>query len=374
MGATDQVETLIIGAGQTGLAAGYYLAKRGLPSLIVDANDRVGDQWRRRYGSLRLFSPARWDGLPGMAFPAPGWSSPTGRQMGDFLESYAASFGLPVRTGVQVERLSAGDASGGFIVETSASRIRARRVIVATGAFNVPMIPKVAGQLDPSIRQLHSNAYHEPSDLADGPVLVVGLGHSGADIAFEIARTHRTVVSGTPRGELPFPVLDTWRARLFLPLLSFVENHVLTIRTPIGRRAASESRILSAPLLRVRRTELREAGVELHESRVATVQDGRPVLEDGTVVDVANIIWCTGARPDYSWIELPVTGPDGWPLERRGVSPVDGLYFLGVPFQYGLTSMLIHGADRDAKYVVDRIAERVTAARRRGSLEAAPAA
>jgi putative flavoprotein involved in K+ transport len=373
--ATDEVETLIIGAGQTGLAAGYYLAKRDLPFLIVDANDRVGDQWRRRYDSLRLFSPARWDGLPGKPFPAPGWSSPTGRQMGDFLESYVATFGLPVRTGVQVERLSsAGDASGGFIASTSTTRIRARRVIVATGAFNVPMIPEVAGKLDPAIRQLHSNAYHDPSDLAAGPVLVVGLGHSGADIAFEVARTHRTVVSGKPHGELPFPVLDTWRARLFLPLLSFMENHVLTIRTPIGRRAALESRILSAPLLRVRRAELREAGVELHESRVAGVQDGRPVLEDGTVVDVATVIWCTGSRPDYSWIELPVTGPDGWPLERRGVSPIDGLYFLGVPFQYGLTSMLIHGADRDAKHVVDRIAERVKAARRGGSLEAAPAA
>jgi putative flavoprotein involved in K+ transport len=364
---TETVETLIIGAGQTGLAAGYFLAKRGSPYLILEANERIGDQWRRRYDSLRLFSPARWDGLPGKAFAAPGWSSPTGRQMADHLQTYAAWFGLPVRTGVRVDRLSpAGDGSDDFIAVSGDTRIRARQVIVATGAFTVPKIPDIAGRLDPAIRQLHSSEYRNPSQLADGPVLVVGLGHSGADIAFEVARTHRTLLSGKPHGELPFRVLDTWRARLFLPILAFAERHVLTIRTPIGRRAASQSRVLPAPLLRVRRTDLERAGVEWHEARVASAQDGKPVIEDGSVLDVATVIWCTGSRPDYSWIEPSVAGPDGWPVERRGVSEVPGLYFLGVPFQYGLTSMLIDGAARDAQYVVERIAERVRAS------EAAP--
>jgi putative flavoprotein involved in K+ transport len=338
---TETVETLIIGAGQTGLAAGYFLAKRGSPYLILEANERIGDQWRRRYDSLRLFSPARWDGLPGKAFAAPGWSSPTGRQMADHLQTYAAWFGLPVRTGVRVDRLSpAGDGSDDFIAVSGDTRIRARQVIVATGAFTVPKIPDIAGRLDPAIRQLHSSEYRNPSQLADGPVLVVGLGHSGADIAFEVARTHRTLLSGKPHGELPFRVLDTWRARLFLPILAFAERHVLT--------------------------NLDRAGVEWHEARVASAQDGKPVLEDGSVLDVATVIWCTGSRPDYSWIEPSVAGPDGWPVERRGVSEVPGLYFLGVPFQYGLTSMLIDGAARDAQYVVERIAERVRAS------EAAP--
>jgi putative flavoprotein involved in K+ transport len=282
--------------------------------------------------------------------------------MADHLESYAAWFGLPVRTGVRVDRLTpVGDGSGDFVALAGETRIRARQVIVATGAFTVPRIPDVAGRLDPAIRQLHSSQYRNPSQLRDGPVLVVGLGHSGADIAFEAARTHRTIVSGKPHGELPFRVFDTWRARLLLPLLGFVESHVLTIRTPMGRKAAARSRVLPAPLLRVRRAELDRAGVERHESRVASVLDGKPVLEDGTVLDVATIIWCTGSRPDYGWIEPSVTGPDGWPVERRGVSDVPGLYFLGVPFQYGLTSMLIDGAARDARYVVDRLAERVGA-------------
>lgn len=371
---TEHVETLIIGAGQTGLAAAYHLSKRGLPLLVVDANDRIGDQWRRRYDSLRLFSPARWDGLPGKAFPAPGWSSPTGRQMADHLEAYAAWIGAPVRTGVAVDRLSpAGDGSDDLIAAAGDMRIRARQVIVATGAFSIPNIPEIAGRLDPEIRQLHSSDYHNPSQLADGPVLVVGLGHSGADIALEVARTHRTVVSGRPHGELPFRVLETWRARLFLPVLAFMEQHVLTIRTPIGRRASAESRILPAPLLRVRRVDLDRAGVERHESRVASVVDGRPALEDGTILDVATIIWCTGSRPDYSWIEPAVTGDDGWPVEERGVSTVPGLYFLGVPFQYGLTSQLIDGADRDARHVVERIADRVRATVAAGPREPAVA-
>ncbi len=371
---TEHVETLIIGAGQTGLAAAYHLSKRGLPLLVVDANDRIGDQWRRRYDSLRLFSPARWDGLPGKAFPAPGWSSPTGRQMADHLEAYAAWIGAPVRTGVAVDRLSpAGDGSDDLIAAAGDMRIRARQVIVATGAFSIPNIPEIAGRLDPEIRQLHSSEYHNPSQLADGPVLVVGLGHSGADIALEVARTHRTVVSGRPHGELPFRVLETWRARLFLPVLAFMEQHVLTIRTPIGRRASAESRILPAPLLRVRRVDLDRAGVERHESRVASVVDGRPALEDGTILDVATIIWCTGSRPDYSWIEPAVTGDDGWPVEERGVSAVPGIYFLGVPFQYGLTSQLIDGADRDARHVVERIADRVRATVAAGPREPAVA-
>jgi putative flavoprotein involved in K+ transport len=280
--------------------------------------------------------------------------------MADHLESYAEWLGSPVRTGVRVDRLArVDDGSDAFLAVAGDTRIHARQVIVATGAFTVPRIPEIAGRLDPRIRQLHSSEYHNPSQLPDGPVLVVGLGHSGADIAVEVARTHRTFVSGKPHGELPFPVLDTWRARLFLPVLGLVETHVLTIRTPLGRRAAARSRVVPAPLLRVRRADLDRAGVTRHDARVVGVLDGKPVLEDGTVLDVATIVWCTGSQPDYSWIEPPVTGADGWPTEERGVSPVAGLYFLGIPFQYGLTSILIDGADRDARYVVDRIVKRV---------------
>jgi putative flavoprotein involved in K+ transport len=353
---TEWMETLIIGAGQAGLAAGYYLAQRHQPFVIVDAHARVGDQWRHRYESLHLFSPARWDGLPGMAFPAPGWSYPSGRQMGDFIEAYATRFDLPVRRSTRVDRLvRATDGTDDFIAVAGSQTFRARQVIVATGATTVPAVPAIAADLDPAIRQIHASQYHDPTQLDDGGVLVVGLGHSGADIALEVAASHPTVLVGRAHGEVPFRVLDSWRAHVFLRILGLVEDHVLTIRTPIGRRALSRSRVLAAPLLRVRSSDLARAGVERHDVRLSGTRDGKPVLGDGTVIDAATVIWATGFRPEYSWIEPAVVAPDGWPDMDRGISPVPGLYFLGVPFQFGVTSTLIHGVARDARYVVDRM-------------------
>jgi putative flavoprotein involved in K+ transport len=203
-------------------------------------------------------------------------------------------------------------------------------------------------------------------------VLVVGLSHSGADIAFEAAKSHRTIVSGKAEGQLPVGV-DTLRGRLAWPVVSFAFAHVLTIRTPMGRTMRPLVRHGGGLLLRVRLPELDAAGVERHDAKTVGVQDGKPVLADGTVVDVANVIWCTGFLRDYSWIGAPVMGDDGYPVEVRGVSPtVPGLYFLGVPFSYAFTSMLVAGAGRDAKYVVDRIAERVR--ERGGATTMAPAA
>lgn len=371
---TERVDTLVIGAGQAGLAAGHYLSRLGRPFLLLDANERIGDQWRRRWDSLRLFSPARWDGLPGRPFPAPSWSYPTGREMADYIEDYAAWSELPIRTAMRVDRLvRADDGSDDLIAHAAERRFRARQVIVATGAFSVPKVPSVAASLDRAIRQFHSSDYRNPSQLADGPVLVVGVGHSGADIAYEVAATHPTFLSGAAHGEVPFRVLDTWRARLFLPLLAFAEDHLITIRTPMGRKAAAKSRVVPPPLLRVRRTDLDLAGVERREARVAGARDGKPALDDGAVLGVSNVIWATGYRPSYGWIELPITGDDGWPIEHRGVSPERGLYFVGVPFQFGLASILIHGASKDAKYVVDRIADRVGATVPVGRSEPVPA-
>lgn len=359
--ATERIDTLVIGGGQTGLAAGYHLAQRGLPYVILDADARIGDHWRERWDSLRLYSPARSDSLPGMPFPAPAFSYPTGREMGDYLASYAAKFDLPVRSGVRVERLD--PTADGFLAGTSdGGRIAARQVIVATGAFQMPAVPSFAADLDPGIRQLHSHEYHDPSQLREGPALVVGLSHSGADIAFEVAKSHRTILSGRAHGQIPFRVIDTAKGRVVWPIISFLFAHVLTIRTPMGRRMRAEVRKGGGPLLRVRLPDLDAAGVERHEARLAGVQDGKPTLADGTVLDVSNVIWCTGYRRDHSWIGAPVVGPDGWPEEVRGVSPtVPGLYFLGIPFSYAFTSMLVAGAGRDAKFVVDRIAERVGA-------------
>lgn len=360
-------DVVVIGGGQAGLAAGYHLAKRSVDFVILEANQRVGDTWRNRYDSLRLYSPARYDALPGFSFPLRRDAYPTGHQMAEYLESYATHFRLPVETGVVVEGLDpAHDASDGYVVNAGGRRYEASQVIVATGAFKHPHVPEFAGQLDPSIRQLHSHEYRNPNQLADGPVLVVGVSHSGSDIAFEVAQSHHTILSGKSHGELPFSV-DSRVSRITWPLVKFMAWNVLTLSTPIGRKMAPEVRKGGAPLLRVRRADLLKAGVEWFEHRTVGVQDGKPVLADGRVLDVANVIWCTGFRPDYGWIRLPIVDEDGWPNQTRGVvASAPGLYFLGLLFQYSFTSMLVLGAGRDAAYVVDRVAARarITPARR----------
>jgi putative flavoprotein involved in K+ transport len=353
-------DVVVIGAGQTGLAAGHHLARRGIEFVILEADQRVGDIWRRRYDSLLLYSPAKYNALPGLPFPLPGHTFPTGRQMADYLEAYAAHHDLPVRTGERVVRLApAGGGGDGYELTAGDARYRARQVIVATGPFQRPFVPEFAAHLDPAIRQVHSSDYRNPGQLTDGPVLVVGVSHSGADIAYEVAKAgHRTILSGTDRGQLPFSV-DSRRMRLAWPLMRFVASRVLTLSTPMGRKMAPKVRAHGGPLLRVRRPDLEHAGIRRYPARTAGVQDGRPLLADGTVVDVANVIWCTGFHPDFGWIELPVAGEDGWPQQYRGVAELaPGLYFLGLPFLYAFASMLVLGAGRDAGYVVDQIARR----------------
>jgi putative flavoprotein involved in K+ transport len=358
----ERIDAIVIGAGQAGLSAGYHLARRGVPFVILDADARIGDHWRDRWDTLRLYSPARYDSLPGMRFPAPSSHWPTGREMADYLEAYARRFDLPVRSGTRVDRVE--PIGGGFFVSTAAGgRLAARHVIVATGPFRQPHVPAFAAELDPSIRQLHSHDYRNPAQLNAGPVLVVGLSHSGADIAFEAASAgHRTILSGKSHGQMPIKVTDTKRAMLGWPVVEFVFGHVLTMRTPMGRRMRPEIRKGGGPLLRVRLGDLDRAGVERHDAKTVGVRDGRPVLADGTLLDVANVIWATGYRPDYSFVAAPIVGDDGWPIEERGVSPtVSGLYFLGVPFQYAFSSMLVAGAGRDADYVVEQVAKHVPA-------------
>ncbi len=228
--------------------------------------------------------------------------------------------------------------------------------MIATGVFQRPHIPDFASELDPSIRQLHSNAYRNLSQLQDGPVLVVGASHSGSDIAHEAASTHEVVLSGTDNGQLPVP-LETRRGRMGFRALFFAGTHVLTVDTPLGRKMRPHVRHGGGPLLRYRRTDLRAAGVERVLERTVGVENGQPVLEDGRVLEVTNVVWCTGFRPDYSWIRVPFEiGDDGFPVQYRGVvSSSPGLYVAGLPFLHSFASMLIGGAGRDAERVARHI-------------------
>jgi len=355
-GDTEHFETVVVGAGQAGLSVGHHLAKRDRPFLILDANERVGDNWHRHWDSLRLYSPACLDGLPGMPFPAPAWSFPTKDETADYLEEYATRFELPIRGGTRVSGVSKN--GQGYVVACGDRRFEAENVVVATGTFGRPYTPGFAAELDPGILQLHSSQYQNPGNLRPGPVLVVGAAHSGADVAMDVARDHETVLCGRDTGQVPFniegrPGRAVWR------VLSFLARRVLTIRTPIGRKMRPEIRSHGGPLLRFKRADLAAAGVERVTGRAVGVRDGLPLLDDGRVLDVANVIWCTGFKQDFSWIEMPVTGEDGWPQEERGVVPsVQGLYFTGLAFQYAFSSMLLVGAGRDAEYVAKQIIAR----------------
>jgi putative flavoprotein involved in K+ transport len=351
----DGYDTIVIGGGQAGLSVGYHLAKRKLRFLILDENERVGDSWRKRWDSLRLFTPARLNGLPGMPFDAPRWSFPTKDEMADYLEAYAERFSLPVRTAVHVESVTQED--GRFAVELDDERLEAPNVVVATGAHRVPKLPPFARELNQTIVQLHSSEYRNPSDLQDGDVLLVGVGNSGAEIAYELAETRRCLLAGTSNGEIPVPH-GSRRSRVAFRAIRFVGHRVLRTDTRIGRKLGAKIAAKGPPLIRRKEADLAAVGVE-RVARVAGVRDGLPLLEDGQVVDVANVVWCTGFRTDFSWIDLPAFDDDGRPNHERGVvESVPGLYFAGLIFQYSLTSDVLPNGGRDAEFVVRQIAAR----------------
>jgi putative flavoprotein involved in K+ transport len=356
------VQAVIIGAGQAGLSVGYYLAQHGVRFVILEANERVGDTWPRRWHSLRLFTPARFDGLAGMPFPAPPDSFPTKDEMADFLENYARRFRLPVRTGIKVDAISRDGQQ--YTVIAGSCTFRAEHVIVAMANYQHPRVPRLAGDLDRQIVQLHSTEYRNPSQLREGSVLIVGAGNSGAEIALEVARSgRRTWMAGRDTGHVPFRI-DGLAARLILVrlVLRVVFHRILTVATPLGRRVRSKLLHRGGALIRVKPKDLAAAGIA-RVPRVTGVQDGCPVLADGTVLNPSNVIWCTGFHPGFSWVDLPVFDRDGQPRHYRGIVPDEpGLYFVGLHFLYAMSSTMIHGVARDAEHVAGVILRRMRAA------------
>ncbi len=358
---TQHIETLIIGAGQAGLATGYQLKRLGREFLIVDGMARIGDNWRCHYDSLTLFTPARASSLDGVPFPGDQWHFPTKDEFADYLELYAIANDLPVRMQTRVERLTSRE-DGGFTATLGDDEVTCDCVVLATGTFGrSAQVPALAGEVDPGIRQLHSSEYKRADELPDGPVLVVGASHSGLDIAYEIAATRPTTLVGPERGNVPLE-WGTRRLERAFPVIEFVFNHVLTRRTAMGRKVMAKMRHHGAPQLRVKRHHLADRDVEWITEHITDVIDGRPCLPDGRSFDVASIVWATGFQQRYDWVEMPLPVEDGWPVEYRGVvDAIPGLYFCGLAFQYCFASGEVNGVSRDAEYLARRIAARTPA-------------
>jgi len=359
--AKPHFDVIVIGGGQAGLSVGHHLAKRGLHFVILDANMRVGDAWRNRWDSLKLFSPARFDALDGLPFPLPGDAFPTHDEMADYLEAYAKHFDLPVKSGVRVDSLTRqGDL---YLVKAGALEFEAEQVIVAMGGYQQPRVPALAKELNPNILQLHSSQYQRPAQLREGPVLIVGAGNSGAEIGFELVQQERRVwVSGPDTGKVPFRITSFWARWLLVRLMFRVVFHrVLTIRTPMGRKARPKMLHGATPLIRTQAQDLIAAGAQ-RCGRVTGARGGQPVLEDGRVLEVYNVIWCTGYSAGFSWIELPIFDQQGDPQHVAGVvESQPGLYFVGLPFLYAMSSSMIHGVGRDAQRIVAIVARRARA-------------
>lgn len=326
-------DTLVIGAGQAGLAAGHYLKRAGVRFALLDGGGEIGSAWKERWDSLRLFTPARYNGLPGMPFPGERYSLPGKDDVAEYLKAYAKRFDLPVRLRCRVRSLRRD--AGVYVVEDEKGEIlKARSVIVATGANQRPYVPAFARELRPEVVQLHSSGYRRPSQIPSGSVLVVGAGNSGAQIALELAEAGRRVtLSGPDTGSLPRRFLGRDIYDWLWPTLMRP-----SVDSALGRRLMRGRLFAGDPLVGLSTGNLKRTG------RTTRVPEG-----------FVAVIWCTGFRPDFGWIELPAFGLDGYPLHRRGIVPsVPGLGFVGMRYQYRFGSALLGGVGEDAEYVVSQ--------------------
>jgi putative flavoprotein involved in K+ transport len=343
------LDVVVVGDSQAGLAMAWHLQRQGLDFVVLEAGPEVGHIWRSRWDSLKLFTPAQYDALPGMAFPAPADTYPTKDPVADYLQAYVAAFDLPVRLNAKVIQLRRRE-DGTFEVRTAGAAYRARQAVVATGPFQVPFVPPMAAKLDPAVTQLHSAGYRNPHALPEGPVLVVGGGNSGFQIAEELAATRTVDLSIATR----YPMLPQrlagrdlfwWLTRLGLLRV--------TVTSRPGRRMSRRDFVIGTNRRRLERKRVRfRPRLVDAEGRTVRFADHR-LLED-----VGVVVWATGYRPDYGWLQIPGVVREGQVVHRRGVTEVPGLYFLGLSWQHTRGSALLGFVNDDAAYLAERIASR----------------
>ena len=344
---SDEVDVAVIGAGQAGLAMGYFLRGQGRRFVILERADSIGSAWRERWESLTLFTPRRFSALPGAPFPGEPDGYPTRDEVTAYLEHYADTFGLPIELNREVRKVERGD-NGRFRLEADGQTTIADQVVVATGPFQMPYVPTLAEKLA-DVFQTHAVGYRRPDEVPAGTVLVVGGGNTGFQIAKELSATHNVVLSvGSRQKPLPQRVLGRdlfW----WLTKMRILDK---TVDSRLGRKLRTRDTLIgSSP-----RELQKRYGVEL-KPRVVDAEGRTVRFDGGGELDVDAVIWATGYRSDYSWMKLPSFDQDGRPRHRRGVTDVPGLYFLGLTWQYTRGSALIGWVKDDAEYIAERIAE-----------------
>ncbi|MGH8869897.1 MAG: flavin-containing monooxygenase [Actinomycetes bacterium] len=342
---THRREVVVVGGGQAGLAVGYYLAQQGRDFTILEASAEPATAWRARWDSLRLFTPARYSALPGLAFPGAPDHYPTRDEVADYLTGYAARFGLPVELDSTVRSVRKTD--GTYLVELDDRSYEADQVVVATGPFQVPHLPAMAEQLDDTVRQFHSVAYRSPRDVAGGPVLVVGGGNTGFQIAQELSGTHAVHLAiGSRQTPLPQRLLG----RDLFWYLEAVGLMRKTTTSRIGRRMSGKDTLIGSSPRALRRRH----GVVLH-GRAVTAEGSTVSFSDETTLDVGTVIWATGFTPDHAWVDVPVFDERGRLAHKRGVTSSPGLYFLGMSWQHTRGSALLGWVTDDAEFLAEQI-------------------
>jgi putative flavoprotein involved in K+ transport len=342
-------EVAIVGAGQAGLAMGYFRRQKGIPFVILERADSIGSAWRERWDSMTLFTPRRFSSLPGLPFPGDPEGYPTRDEVIDYLERYAETFDLPVELNSEVHELRAEEERFALVVD---GRPRtADQVVVATGPFQTPYIPNLADNLSADVFQTHAVGYRRPSDLPQGLALVVGGGNTGFQIAKELSATHKVVLSVGSRQK---PLPQRLAGRDLFWWLTKTSLLSTTVESRLGNRLRHREMLIGSSPRELRRRH----GVELKPRVVDVSTSGRAVrFEDGSEIELDAVIWATGYRPDYSWIRVPIFDSDGRLRHRRGVTDVPGLYFLGLTWQHTRGSALIGFVKDDAQFLAERIEE-----------------
>jgi putative flavoprotein involved in K+ transport len=341
----SRYEVIVVGGGQAGLAIGYFLAQQGRAFTILEAEREPAAAWRARWDSLKLFTPLRYSSLPGLPFPGDPDSYPTRDEVAEYLTGYARHFELPVELGSRVRSIRR--TNGTYLLEVDDRTYEADQVVVATGPFQVPFVPSIAERLDASVVQLHSTEYRTPQDIPEAPVLVVGGGNTGLQIAEELSASREVHVSiGSRQTPLPQRVLGRdlfW----YLEATGLIRK---TTASRIGRRLEGRDTLIGSSPRALRR----RYGVQLHGRAVDAA--GRVVsFDDGDTLDVGCVIWATGFRVDHSWIDVPVFDGEGRVVHQRGVSESPGLYFLGLSWLHTRGSALIGWVKDDAEYIAHKI-------------------